>query len=134
MPQIKGTFVENKLKVLRNQSTKDVIKVMKNGQLTKVDINNERNECKVQSIEYILNRNRCSVVFKDFKEVMAMANDEDDTKPDEITYIKKKFNDSIRQQTLIKLQMCTKLLSVHGLVFLRAMLKRIELEKAKYVS
>lgn len=30
--------------------------------------------------------------------------------------------------------MCTKLRSVHGLVYLRAMLKRIELEKAEFVS
>ena len=30
--------------------------------------------------------------------------------------------------------MCTKLKSVHGLVFLRALLKRIELQKEEFVS
>ena len=105
---------------------------MKNGVLTQRDINNEKNECKAQSIEYVLNRNRCSEVFRDFKK--AMEGDQNDIQPDEVTFIKKKFSVSMRQQTLIKLQMCTKLLSVHGLVFLKAMLKRIELEKAKFVS
>ena len=74
---------------------------MKNGMVTQRDINNERNECKVQSIEYILNRNRCSEVFRDFKE--AMAGQQDDLQPDEVTFIKKKFSVSMRQQTLIKL-------------------------------
>ena len=60
--------------------------------------------------------------------------DEDDNMKDKKQLVQKKFGVSIRKQTLIKLQMCTKLKCIHGMVFLRAMLKRIELEKAEFVD
>ena len=62
------------------------------------------------------------------------SDDEDEILNDAKLIVQKKFGENMRKQTLIKLQMCTKLRSVHGLVYLRAMLKRIELEKAEFVS
>jgi hypothetical protein len=53
---------------------------MKNGKKTKVSINKERNECRVQSIECILNKNKCREIFQNFQEVMDDLDEDDNMK------------------------------------------------------
>ena len=55
----------------------DNVKVMRNGKKVDRQINFERNECKVQQVHYILNRNKTSEIFKDFKSVMDDIDEED---------------------------------------------------------
>jgi hypothetical protein len=59
---------------------------------------------------------------------------ENNIRRDKKIAVKKKFDANRSKQILIKLQMCTKLLCIHGLVFLRAMLKRIQLAKEHFIS
>ena len=42
----------------------------------------EKNECKVQSIECILNRNKVDEIFRDFKQNLDEYGDEDEQRPD----------------------------------------------------
>ena len=54
-------------------------------------------------------------------------------KRDSTLIARKKIEETMRKSTLINLQLCTKLRAIHGQVYLMALLKRIELEKAEFV-
>ena len=70
---------------------------MRNGKKTEVKINKEKNECQVQMIECILNKNKCRDIFKDFKKVLQEDSDEEEELRDNKLMVKKKFGENMRK-------------------------------------
>lgn len=67
-------------------------------------------------------------------ELQNKVNNKSKAKLDHEALVKKKFMIKDLALCLMKLQMCTRMLAVHGLVFLRAYLKKIEISKLLFLS
>ena len=100
---VRGTHVEENLLKEKGAFQDDLVSVMRNGKKTEVKINKEKNECQVQMIEFILNKNKCKDVFMDFKKVLQEDSDDEEELRDNKLMVKKKFGENMRKQTLIKL-------------------------------
>jgi hypothetical protein len=98
--QIDQDFKEHIQEVHSQQKRVEVIKVYKNGEVTEQVVDNEMNERKVQAINNIINKNKCSDILKELK-----AKNDGNKKicVDHELEIKKKFYIKNMDQTLLKL-------------------------------
>ena len=94
--KVRDSFVEDKLNEMKYQLKGEVASVIKNNKKTDILINTEKNECLVQSIECLLNKNKCKQVFLDFKQMNYDDDEEYEKKRDSKVMARKKFEQTLR--------------------------------------
>ena len=70
---------------------------MRNGKKREIVIDKEKNECQVQMIEYVLNKNKCEEIFLNFEKLLSEDSDEEQEIKDNILGVKKKFGMNLRK-------------------------------------